>query len=707
MRELLAERRGDARLLFAYGRTLSYSGLAGLAEWPLREAMKDPEWLEPAGLLLATNSARSRNFDIAIEIASKILEAKPDHTGALLIRSSAYAHSKIHDEEALADVARLLELEPDNNAVLESKILALIGLGRIDELTLVMEELGKRIDEGDLGAGASAWHCATMAIFANDGGDLELADSRWTRCLESYPGESEVVMKSVHFYDAQENYERSMEILAKAAESDPSSRVYRVVLAERLRGRGAADAAEQVLRLGTEVEQPEVAAGAWLDLAKHYQAVENYTAAAEAVGRTVEMARAVSQPNPSLLLEYADALLISGQFDRALEIADEMTYVPHQNMIRARIAQEQGNNARALEYFDAAFQLWPDNPWARYYAALAAEALGEFDRAIEQYRYSIRISPGATDARTRVARLHLAEGKTGAAVQLLRIKAHEAALEPEGDLLSLELFARTGRGGEIVKTFNQIRAGMPMYIGRALASAAKGLYDRAGPARAVKSLREVGEIDIADLNYAAALRALVEYSVAAGQVREATVDLDAALAVNPDAASLREIAAFRLELTGAPQEEIRAAYNKALELEPENALALSGLGRLALPADPAQALSFFDRSAAASPKDAQPRLQAARALVALGRKDEAEERLNQLLNDHQIHGEAAALLAELQLARGLSSDRTLDLAKRAVRFGGGVEALELLARVHGERDELAESQQASEQARIMRENQSS
>jgi tetratricopeptide (TPR) repeat protein len=185
------------------------------------------------------------------------------------------------------------------------------------------------------------------------------------------------------------------------------------------------------------------------------------------------------------------------------------------------------------------------------------------------------------------------------------------------------------------------------------------------------------------------------------------VDLEAALAVNPDAASLREIAAFRLELTGAPQQEIRAAYNIALELEPENALALSGLGRLVLSADPSQALSFFDRAAAASPLDVQPRLQAARALVALGRNDEAEERLNQLLNDHQISGEAAALLAELHLKRSLSSDRTLELAERAVRFDRGVEALELLARVHGARNELGESQQASERARKMRENQSS
>ena len=152
---------------------------------------------------------------------------------------------------------------------------------------------------------------------------------------------------------------------------------------------------------------------------------------------------------------------------------------------------------------------------------------------------------------------------------------------------------------------------------------------------------------------------------------------------------------------------VRTAYNKTLEIEPENALALSGLGRLSAVNDPAQALAFFDRSAAANPMDSQPRLEAAKALVTLGRSAEAEARLAELLNGQQFHGQGAALLVELHLARSLSNDRTLDLAKRAVRFGGGAEALELLARVHGARNEIPESQQAVELARKLRENQAS
>ena len=90
-----------------------------------------------------------------------------------------------------------------------------------------------------------------------------------------------------------------------------------------------------------------------------------------------------------------------------------------------------------------------------------------------------------------------------------------------------------------------------------------------------------------------------------------------------------------------------------------------------------------------------------RALAALGRKDAAEERLNQLLDKVQFEGEAATLLAELHLGREQASDRTLDLANRAVRFSDGVAGLRLLARVHDARNEPELSRQALDDAKAL------
>jgi tetratricopeptide (TPR) repeat protein len=688
LRALLKERPGDAEVLFIYGLALSNTGKSGLAEWSLREAMKDPDWTVTAGLRLAADAARSRNFESAIAVSSQILELESDNIDALLIRSSAYTHSRMYHAEALEDAKRVLELDPDNLLVLEAKILALIGLERIDELTEAIEELGRRIDEGDSHSGATAWHCATTALFAWESDDIELANSRWDLCLEMHPSDPEVVWKVLPYYDSEARYNRSVEVLVAALAERPAARSYRVNLAARYMNAGELEKAEEVLLAGTEIDNPALSSAGWLDLAKYYQEVERYEEAADAVGRGVGIVEEVAEPQPALLFEYADSLLIAGQFEDALEVVERMNYAPYREMIKARIAQERRDFPLALKHFKAAFQLWPDNPWARYYAAIVSEAVGDFDGAVEQYRYSIRISPGATDSRIRVARLHLAEGRPGHAVQILRTKANEASLGPEGDLLSLELWARAGRGGEIRVLLEKIRTGSPHLIGQALARTTLGLNGVAGPKVAVMSLRKSGQIDFADLNYSDAIRALIEYSVAGELDDDASGDLATALAANPKAASLLEILAFQLELTGAPADAIRSAYNDVLAIEPENARGLAGLARQAAKLDNAESsLSYFDRAAAADPDEESHVIEACRALIALGRRDEAEERLNKLLDRVQYEGAAAALLVGLHLDRALSADRTLDLAKRAVRFGGGIEGLNLLARVYVARHE--------------------
>jgi hypothetical protein len=68
-------------------------------------------------------------------------------------------------------------------------------------------------------------------------------------------------------------------------------------------------------------------------------------------------------------------------------------------------------------------------------------------------------------------------------------------------------------------------------------------------------------------------------------------------------------------------------------------------------------------------------------LGALGRSDQAEQRLEALLAERPYDAAAARALAELRLARGVKDDRTVELARRAVVFQGGPEAEALLERI--------------------------
>jgi len=705
LRALLEERRSDPEVQYLYGRALVATGQPTLADWALRQAMESPQWLLPAGLQLITGAIAAKAFPLAIETADRILEVHPDNVEVRLLRANALAYSRMAYEETLAEVDRIFALDPDNIEAMGPRILALLGLERIDEAAEAIAELGRRIDAQEVGDTVPGWHCATTALFAYESGDFELADKRWQRCLEIAPAFPNVVENALDFYDARGASDQSIEILRNALREAPASRRYRLMLAGRLRDLGQKEEAEGLLRGTTESEDPMIAAVAWLDLAKHFQTVGDFAAAAQAVDHSVERLRVEQEPPPQLLLEQADAQLLAGEYDRALAIADTMTLKAHQEMIRARVAQERGHPAEALAHFDAAFLLWPDNPWARYSAALAAEDVGDFDRAIDEYRNVLRIDLVDTDTRTRLARLHLAEGKVADAVEMLRTRVDRVPLDLEAELLLIRLWAQLGLDGGFGSMLEGFQANRPAQLGEGVASAMDGIRVRSGAAAALAALRQwesKGLIDFANPLHADALRALVRLSSEAGQGAAAEPVVRSALQGHPDVAALHEILGLQLELAGAPAGAARTEYERALALDAGNARALAGLGRLALGEDPRQALVFFDRAAAADPSDADVRRNAARALVAAGEPLAAEERLDALLKEHPYDADAASELVALQLARGEITAHTLERAQRAVRFGGGAEALDLLSEVHERRNEPELARAAAERAAALR-----
>jgi tetratricopeptide (TPR) repeat protein len=706
LRELLATRPDDPEADYLYGMALAFTQRGSLAPWSLRKAMRDPEWLVPAGLQLAYLALASRDFDQVAEIVERILEREPENVLALLMRANAYAHSKRDPELALADAKRVLEIDPVRVEAFEARILALLQLGRHEEAGEVLAEAGRRLVELGTGGTALAWHCSTTATFEEVDGDLERAREIWIECLDAHPTDMEVVSSATSFYDAQGEPERSLEVLRAAYAGAPASRTFRFALAQRLSRLGGAAEAEALLREATRSEDPLLAAAGWLDLGKLRQSLGEHGAAADALERALELMREAGSVNPLPLFECADALVLAGRLDRALEVAAEIPLPAQRQLIRARVAQERRDPARALELFDEALQLWPDNPWARYYAALAAEELGDFERAVAEYRYAVRIEPGATDARTRAAVLLLALGRPKSAIQILQTERGSVPLEIEGQLVSMRLLGLGGNISAVADSLARIEQSDPSWAGRALAAAAEGLARRAGPAEALGMLA-TAPVDFEKPRYAAALRALVRFSHQAGEAAATRAALQPILAAHPDIGAFQEIRGLDLELSGAPAEAVRAAYARALELEPGNAQALAGLGRLALGDDPEAAFGFFDRAAVADPSDPDPKLQAARALVVAGKPAQAEERLDALLLAHPFEAEAAAEAARLDLERGVATPQTLERARRAVRFGGGADAFELLGRVHAQRDEPEPAARAAERARALREDRAS
>ncbi|MBW2229949.1 MAG: tetratricopeptide repeat protein [Deltaproteobacteria bacterium] len=703
LKELLLERSGDAEIQFLYGRALSGLGQASLAEWSLRQAMKDPEWFLPASQQLAQNTLGTGDYARAVETATAILEANPDHLGALLVRAKAGAHLRHDPEKVLTDVERIVALDPGNIETYEPRILALITLERIDEATQALEEMGEQIEETELGQDRRAWHCTTTVIFAEEREELEAARAQWEICLERYPSDAMVVAGAMTFFDSRGEFERSLEIARHALDEAPASREYRRLVAERLRLRGSSKEGEAILREATRSERASVAAGAWLDLANHQNAEGAHVAAAESAGRSVALARQQGRLTAQLLLEYADILLLARQLERAEAVADEMRVEPHAEVVRARVAQLRGQPGRALEHFDAAFLLWPNNAPARYYAAEAAEAIGDFDRAIEQFRYSIRIAPGATNARVRLAQLLFAQGSLEEALQAVRTKADEHPLDLEGELLSIRLFAELGQTAPVRHMLEAAYAKGPGSGGQAMASATQGVRGRSGAEAATRVLGASKIVRLDDPRQSDVLRLFVRYSLEADQSDAGREAISSALAAHPRAAELHQIEGLRRELSGAPPEAARASYRQALALDPASAHALAGLGRLALRGgDPRAALAYFERAIASDNASPEWKRLAARALLASGPSRDAQERLATFVREQPYDAQIALSLAELDLASGRSDERTLAAARRAARFGGGAAAQDMLRRIHEVRDEPEAAHQAAARVRVLR-----
>jgi tetratricopeptide (TPR) repeat protein len=707
LREVLAERPEDPEANYLYGQALVATQRPALASWALRKAMEDPNWTVPAGLQLAYAGLATADFNEVVIAADRVLEREPENTAALLARANAHAYWRRDPAQALADAERVIEIDPDSIDASKPRILALLLLERYDEAHAALDELGHRIDETDAPEHARAWHCATTAIFANDSGDLDRGQQLFRECLEKFPTQPDVVHPALRFYDEHGQGARSIEVLRAAlaapdlSAADASS--FRNLLAERLRLAGEVAEGEALLREATENEDGEIAAAAWMDLGRYRRSAGEPVGAAEAMERALALAdETKADVPPQIWFEYAEALLLAKQYERALEVADDLSVPAHQHVIRARVAQERGNSALALEEFTKAFRIWPDNPWARYYAARAAEDLGDFDRAAEEYRSSIRIDPAATDARTRAARLLLAEGKPRLAAQMAR-ELQGAPIDLEGQLLGLRIQGRFGTPEEMKAAQERFKSGGVTLTALATATMAKGIAEGSGgPAAALRFLRGAPGLDFSDPADAEALREIVRFSHESGQ-HATPPELSKAIAAHRDVAAFEEIRGLDLELRGGQDEAARAAYARALELDPRNVGALMGLARLTRESDPAQAVAYLDRAAAADPSDPEPALDAARLLAARGEGDEAAKRLDALLLRHPYEGEAAALRAQIDLDHGEATARTLERARRAVRFSGGVEALELLGRVHAERGEKDQAAQVAQRVRALRE----
>ncbi len=219
LRALMDEDPTDPEVNYLLGKTLMHTGDLSLAIWPLRRAVESSEYSFDAGMLLARATLDSRTPEDAIGAVDIALAAEPDNVEALALRAHANLKASRH-ADALADVARAVELDSENPAILVPRVLVLLEFERIDEAEAVLNAGKHMVEpaEEPLGEEIQVKLCLTNAAFAVANGDHKSAEVMYADCLDAYPTHQLVAFQTVDFYDAIGQQGRATALLRQVFE---------------------------------------------------------------------------------------------------------------------------------------------------------------------------------------------------------------------------------------------------------------------------------------------------------------------------------------------------------------------------------------------------------------------------------------------------------------------------------------------------------
>jgi tetratricopeptide (TPR) repeat protein len=738
--ELIESGERDGEILYRYGRALSLTGREERSVWALDAARDDPEWFVRASQQLAIDAHRGGNYEFALEVFERLHaeapeEGKEDLMG-LLLEARILLDSRDKYERALTLLEDIIERFPEEETAIRMKAVALLGLKRPDEAYELLRSSGvapkdpstpdevaggeaeAEKDRGGAGEGEEAdavakgeakpgegesdlylefeddareaYWCTVRASFKREAGEIEEATKIADECLEKWPNSNELISESIKLYTGLGRVDRIEEILRKAYDKSPEDADIRAALIQFLVQVDRKAEVEQVLRGAIDAAVAEgrgksvETATLWVDLAGHLmewdrvgEALVAFDAANDIIGDAA---------SPELLLREAEALIRAKEFDAASKMADKTPVEIHRLMLKGRIAFERGEYREAFDQLGEAGLQWPENAPIRYYRARAAEGIGEFDAAIEEYRHAIRSDSTMAAARERLARLHLAEGNVREAAAILSFQSPRKPSTPSTAMRILMVEVETRRGTEPDLNIPP-DADYPVERLRreVIQSIARGIQKRMNAKVAASALAEFGKTAVPELQ-GTLLRERVPLLIEQGELDLAIAESRAGAKARPDDFETRVALARALIAKGDALDEAGKILEAVIQKQPEDPEPIILLGNLeAKRGAQGKADEAYDLALRVSPDSWSamgPRVQ---SLVAAGQKDEAIRRLETFVDrDGPYEGRGALELARLLPSEEGTRERRTRLARQAVRFGGGDAALALLAELDPE-----------------------
>ena len=703
LRVRLVANPDDPELNYLYGLTLLETGSPDTAIWSLRKAARSEKWARASGIRLGQAALATQEWENAIAIANQVLESDPETIEALLIRANARLEQKTDPSAALEDFERVLDIDPTHLDAHAAKVATLIAIGDVDEAAAGIIRLEELAIAANAQPDFRARVCTIAALFASERGLDDEADQRFSDCRSEFPDNRTLVESYVGYLDEKGRVDEAHQVLRATLARNADDSALRISLARRLISTQRFDESAQLLEEGTKRPDLAVASDAWAAFADHYAAKGELSQAADAYQKSLDMRE---ESTVFHRLTYADILAQAERNEEALKVASQLENDVYRGLIEARVAINRDDPAKALARLDLVLPNWPNNPGARYWAARAAEQLGDFPRAIEEYRQSIRSGAGFTDSGIRLARLHLAEGAGEAAWGAVSRYVDEHPNDPEAAELMMKIASVHGPDSRlqgVVRTLVS-RPSWPF----AVAARAQIVARAIGPKQGFDTIRKASNLDLSRQANLPALRGLVDLLIEFDQPAEALQAVDEALKKTLEIATQKKVQRpdlliLRGRALGANGRgaEAKRVLEEAIAQAPLDASAHEALGIvLANTGASDEAMQQFARARELDPERSTAYLEAAIHHLDAGEKERAAELWRALLKERPENSSAAYGLARLEFATAKRTnaptkaafDNALRGARRAARFGGGRPAGELLIEIHearGEQDQAS------------------
>ncbi len=381
-------RPGEAPVLFAMGFCCEKLRRTDEAREYYRDALKRDEGCRAARLRLAAAAIAQDDVEEAIVQYRADLDADPQRAetygalGHLLHRAGRHTEAVEAFEAAIA-------LEPENWALIDDEVEALIADGQTREAIGRLEQLLER--QGDF----ADLHCRIADLYGQVGDD-DSAVTHYRRALDIEPDYLEAMARLGTHHLSCGRWEEAAEAFHRALEQNDQLLTHYVGLGVAQAAAGERDRAIDTFELAGAVEPNSSV------LLCEVARLQLKAAAADALSDA--LAGEDDTALPEISLDNDD--LLDAQVDRHAEQVEQFPERPDLHYRYGVLLRSQGRLGESIREFSQAVELHPAYVQALIKLGITQQELGLLDEAIASFRAALEIEPHYVDLHYRLGVLY-------------------------------------------------------------------------------------------------------------------------------------------------------------------------------------------------------------------------------------------------------------------------------------------------------------